>query len=145
MDGVDLAAWTADGRLKLLVTAAGLRLRRRHPDLFLRGDYTPLVTDVTARGNCVAFARTSPGGDPSAALFIAPRLCAGLYAPDRPLPLGGDAWKTSRVMLPPALRHLTFRHEVTGAQIEAAQANDSGWLFLGQVFDKVPVGMLTTR
>jgi (1->4)-alpha-D-glucan 1-alpha-D-glucosylmutase len=141
MTGVDLREWMADGRLKLLVTAAGLRLRRRKPDLFLRGDYLPLVTECTARGECVDFARLLEG-DGAAALIIAPRLCAGMYSPERPLPLGGDAWKTSRVMLPPALQDRTFRNEITGEELRPTQAAGSAWLFLGQVFDRVPVGML---
>jgi len=142
MTGVDLSAWSADGRLKLLVTTAGLRLRRRHPDLFLHGDYTPLVTEVTVDGDCVAFARTLDGDRPPAALYIAPRLCVRMYTPEHPFPLGGDAWKTSRVMLPPSLRDRTFRHEITGAQIKPTHANDSCWIFLGQVFEAVPVGIL---
>ena len=137
---VDLAAWARDGRLKLLVTAAGLRLRRRHADLFLRGDYTPLVTEMTVPGDCVAFARTLDGSPP--VLFLAPRLCAALCTPEHPIPLGGEAWKTSRVMLPPPLRDRTFRHEVTGATITPTAGNDSCWIFLGQVFDEVPVGIL---
>jgi hypothetical protein len=52
---------------------------------------------------------------------------------------------TSRVMLPPALRDRTFRHEITGAEIRPAQAADAAWLFLGQVFETVPVGILTAR
>ncbi len=140
LDGVDVRAWLGDGRLKLLVTTAGLRLRRQHRDLFLRGAYVPLVTDCTARGECVAFARTLDSG---AALFVAPRLCAGMYLPERPLALGGEAWKTSRVMLPPTLQQRTFRSVITGEQITPTQAADSAWLFVGQVFDRVPVGMLT--
>lgn len=142
MTGVDLSAWSADGRLKLLVTTAGLRLRRRHPDLFLHGDYTPLVTEVTVDGDCVAFARTLDGDRSPAALYIAPRLCVRMYTPEHPFPLGGDAWKTSRVMLPPSLRDRTFRHEITGAQIKPTHANDSCWIFLGQVFEALPVGIL---
>jgi (1->4)-alpha-D-glucan 1-alpha-D-glucosylmutase len=144
LEGVDIGAWSVDGRLKLLVTAAGLRLRRADPDLFLKGDYTPLVTEVSARGDCVAFARTAAGDPGRAALFVAPRLCAAMYSPDRPMPLGGDAWKTSRVMLPPALRDRAFKNLLTGAEIGATHAADSAWLFLGQVFDTLPVAILTS-
>ena len=142
MVAVDLSAWATDGRLKLLVTTAGLRLRRRQPDLFLRGDYTPLVTEVTVRGDCVAFARSLDGDGSPAALYIAPRLCSAMYAPEHSFPLGGDAWKTSRVMLPPSLRDRVFRNEITGAQIKPTHVNDSYWIFLGQVFETVPVGIL---
>jgi hypothetical protein len=68
-----------------------------------------------------------------------------MCAPDRPFPLGGDAWKTSRIMLPPPLRERTFRHEITGAHVTPTRTNDSAWLFLGQVFETVPVGILTAE
>ena len=137
-------AWT-DGRLKLLVTTAGLRLRRSRRDLFQQGDYVPLVTEVTVKAGAVAFARTrDTAAGKEAALFIAPRLCAPLAHRDRPLPLG-DCWMTSRVMLPEGLRDRTFRHEITGAEIKPTQAHDAAWIFLGQVFETVPVGILTGR
>ena len=144
MGEVDLSAWGTDGRLKLLVTTAGLRLRKRHPDLFLRGDYTPLVTEMAVEGDCVAFARTLDEAGSPAALYIAPRLCAAMYSPQHPLPLGGAAWKTSRIMLPPSLRARTFRHEITGAPVKPTQGTDSAWIFLGQAFERVPVGVLVT-
>jgi (1->4)-alpha-D-glucan 1-alpha-D-glucosylmutase len=140
LDRVDLSAWAIDGRLKLLVTAAGLRLRRRHPDLFLRGVYLPLVAECPVRGDCIAFARTH--GD-DAAIVVAPRLCLGLYSPDRPMPLGGDAWKTSRIMLPQALRERVFRNVVTGQQLSATHVGETAWLFVGELFERLPVAMLT--
>jgi (1->4)-alpha-D-glucan 1-alpha-D-glucosylmutase len=140
---VDLGEWWIDGRIKLLVTVAGLRLRQAHPDLFLDGEYVPLVTEVTVKGGAVAFTRLlERDGNIDAALFVAPRLCASIVSADQPLPLG-DQWMTSRVMLPPALRDRTFRHAVTGAEIKPMLASDTAWLFLGQIFEEVPVGMLT--
>ena len=112
-----LRGWK-DGRIKLLVTAAGLRLRRALPDVFLGGAYMPLTTEITVPGSAVAFARMAGGeGDAPAVIFAAPRLCAGLVDRERPVPLGGDCWRTSRMMLPQSLRHRTFRHEITGAEI----------------------------
>jgi (1->4)-alpha-D-glucan 1-alpha-D-glucosylmutase len=140
LEGVDVSAWALDGRLKLLVTAAGLRLRRQQPDLFLRGEYLPLVTECTVRGECLAFARSLDG---RAAVVVAPRLCLALYASERPMPLGGDAWKTSRIMLPQALRDRTFRNVVTGQQVAATHVGDTAWLFVGELFERLPVAMLT--
>jgi hypothetical protein len=59
------------------------------------------------------------------------------------MPLGGDAWKTSRVMLPAALRERTFRNVVTGQQLAATQVGDTAWLFVGELFERLPVAMLT--
>ena len=61
----EIAAWMAnwtDGRIKLLVTAAGLRARRELPHVFLGGGYLPLATEVTVPAGAVAFARTSDAG-----------------------------------------------------------------------------------
>jgi (1->4)-alpha-D-glucan 1-alpha-D-glucosylmutase len=128
-----------DGRVKLVLTAAGLRLRRERPDVFLRGDYVPLAAEVSVKADVVAFARVHDG---SAVVFVAPRLCARLVSPDHPVPLGGEAWKTSRVLLPAELAGRTFRHELTGAEIRPTLAESKAWLFAGQIFEHVPVGIL---
>jgi hypothetical protein len=57
-------------------------------------------------------------------------------------PVGGDAWKTSRVFLPPELGGLTYRHEITGAEVQPTSAGDGAWLFAGQLFETVPVAVL---
>ena len=135
-----LESWT-DGRIKLLLTAAGLRLRREHPDVFLSGDYVPLTTDVTVPADVVAFARVL--GEKSV-IFAVPRLCAPLADLDRPVPLGGECWKTSRVIVPAPLANRTFRHELTGAEIRPVSSGGEAWIFAGQMFETVPVGMLMT-
>jgi (1->4)-alpha-D-glucan 1-alpha-D-glucosylmutase len=133
-----LASWP-DGRIKMLTVAACLRLRREHPELFLSGDYVPLETEVTVDADIVAFARTQ--GE-QAIVFIGPRLCAPIVGADLRLPLGGDSWKTSRVLLPPAFADRTFRHELTGAEFRPTTTSGQVWMFAGQVFETVPVGVL---
>jgi len=128
-----------DGRIKMLLTTIGLRLRREWPDVFLSGRYLPLVTDVTVRAGLVAFARIA--GE-RAVLVVAPRLTAPLITGT--LPLGGEAWKTSRIILPPELRGRAFRHQVTGAEILPTAAGDDEWIFAGQVFDTAPVAIVTS-
>jgi (1->4)-alpha-D-glucan 1-alpha-D-glucosylmutase len=127
-----------DGRIKLLLTAAGLRLRREKPELFLTGEYLPLETEVTVPGSAIAFARTH-GED--AVLVVAPRLCARLFGADLHPPLA-ESWKTSRVLLPPALAGRSFRHELTGVEIDPTVAGEQAWIFLGQIFEHLPVGIL---
>ena len=137
--GTMLEGWQ-DGRVKLLVTTAGLRLRRESPDLFLSGEYMPLETESTVGSELVAFARLFEG---RAALFVVPRFCASLVDPGR-LPTGGDAWKTSRVLLPPALSTRSFVNVVTGARLQPATAGEQAWLFAGQIFETLPMGILRT-
>jgi (1->4)-alpha-D-glucan 1-alpha-D-glucosylmutase len=129
-----------DGRIKLLVTAAGLRLRRAQPDLFLAGHYVPLESDIPVPAGAVAFARVH--GD-RAAIFAGPRVCARLLGSDGRPPLGGDSWKTSRLLVPEELGGRTFRDEFTGAEIRPTIASGQAWIFLGQVFEHVPVAILT--
>jgi (1->4)-alpha-D-glucan 1-alpha-D-glucosylmutase len=134
-----LRAWP-DGRIKLAVTAAGLRLRRERTELFYAGRYIPLETDVPVPANIVAFARIL--GD-DAAIFAAPRLSAPLTTGASELPLGSDRWKTSRVLLPAELCDRTFRDILTGAELRPSVAGPEAWLFAGQLFQTLPVATLT--
>ncbi len=127
-----------DGRIKLLTTTAGLRSRRHDPELFLSGAYVPLATELTVDGNAIAFARIH---EDRAMLFVGPRLCARLFGPDLRPPLG-EAWKTSRVFLSEELAGRTFRHELSGAEIRPTNTADQSWIFLGEIFEQVPVGIL---
>ena len=138
----DLLAGWQDGRIKLLLTAAGLRMRRADPELFLSGAYIPLEADVTVPGGVVAFARSH--GD-RVAIFAGPRLVSSLMGNELRLPVGVDTWKTSRVFLPPELAARTFQHAITGAELRPTTASEQAWLLLGQIFEHVPVGMLQAR
>ncbi len=133
-----LRSWP-DARIKLLITHAGLRMRRERPELFLRGRYLPLETQSVVKGSMVAFARVL---DDEAIVFIAPRLCATLARSGGAVPLGADAWKTSRVLLPPRLASGTYRHVLTGAELRPTTTGSETWLFAGQIFETVPVAML---
>ena len=131
-----LRAWQ-DGGIKLVVTAAGLRLRRERPDLFLSGEYLPLVTESTVGASIVAFARMH--GD-SVALFVAPRFSASLIDEQHPMPLGVERWKTTRVLLPAAMTDRSFRNVLTGAEVTPVVTDSQAWVFAGQLFETVPVG-----
>jgi (1->4)-alpha-D-glucan 1-alpha-D-glucosylmutase len=128
-----------DGRIKLWITVAGLRLRRKHPDLFLKGQYLPLETQSVVKGSIVAFARVF---NEDIVIFVAPRLCARLPRDGSVVPLGADCWKTSRVLLPADLASRTYRHVLTGAELRPTTTASESWLFAGQIFETVPVGIL---
>ena len=131
-----------DGRIKMFVTTRGLQLRRELPHVFVGGDYLPLETEVTVHADVVAFARRS--GD-DAVLTVAPRLVASLVTDERPAPLGGDCWKTSRIILPDALRGRTFRNVLTGDEIKPTEGAGQSWLFVGEVLRRLPVALLRTE
>jgi maltooligosyltrehalose synthase len=97
------------------------------------------VADVTVPAGIVAFARVH--GE-EAVLVAAPRLCSRLVDANRPMPLGGETWKTSRVLLPPALGWRTFRDEITGAEIRPASTENQSWIVAGQAFETLPIAIL---
>jgi (1->4)-alpha-D-glucan 1-alpha-D-glucosylmutase len=135
-----LDAWP-DGRIKLFVTACGLRLRRDAPDLFLRGEYMPLDVEVTVPAGLIAFARTL--GD-RALVVVAPRLTASLCAPDHPFPIGPECWKTSRVILPPDLASRRYRTLFTGDSVEPTRTAAHSWIFAGDALRVLPVSILVS-
>ena len=101
------------GAVKLLVTAAGLRLRTEMTDVFLDGEYLPLDVEMTRGRTCDrvrTVARRRPRRDRDRA---APR--QRLVSAERPIPLG-DAWRTSRVLLPKSLGSLTFTRRLHGGR-----------------------------
>jgi (1->4)-alpha-D-glucan 1-alpha-D-glucosylmutase len=134
-----LLATVPSGALKLLVTAAALRLRAAKPDLFLEGEYLPLEVDSAVEARAMAFARTNREGD--VAIAIAPYLVAPLITAERPMPTG-DVWRTSRVLMPEPFASLTFTDIFTGAVHRSVTSGSGAWLFVGQVLNLLPVSIL---
>jgi (1->4)-alpha-D-glucan 1-alpha-D-glucosylmutase len=132
-----LEDWESGG-IKLLVAAAGLRLRAAEAELFLKGEYLPLDVDTTVPGRIVSFARLLSG---RAVVAVAPHLVVRLIDANRPAAIG-DAWKTSRILLPAALASLTYRDAFTGNEIVPVRSADHAWFFVGQVLSTLPVALL---
>ena len=136
-----LDAWN-DGRIKMCVTAAGLRLRREFPETFLAGSYVPLETESTVNAGLVAFARVPAHGP--AVVAIAPRLVARLMGPELAWPLG-QAWKTSRVLLPPSLKSRHFVNAITGRDVPVAHGSERSWFIAGEALESCPAAILVER
>jgi (1->4)-alpha-D-glucan 1-alpha-D-glucosylmutase len=84
-----------DGRIKLFLTKHLLQLRRRHADLFERGEYLPLHTSGTFSESCVSFVRRL---DDNWIAVIAPRLSSRIGFP----PIG-ETWQDTAIQLPETL------------------------------------------
>jgi (1->4)-alpha-D-glucan 1-alpha-D-glucosylmutase len=84
-----------DGRIKMFLTKPLLQLRRRHADLFGRGEYLPLHTSGTFAECCVSFVRRL---DNNWVAVIAPRLSSRIGFP----PIG-EAWRDTAIQLPEML------------------------------------------
>ena len=130
----NLVANWPDGRVKLFVTAAAYACGA--------SSRTSSRTAVTCRSR--PRSRCPPTSSPSRAergsdAVIVARATLGIGR-DGP-PLGADCWKTSRVMLPPAFRDRVFR-DIFTAEIRPTMKSDDAWIFVGQIFDQLPVAML---
>jgi (1->4)-alpha-D-glucan 1-alpha-D-glucosylmutase len=113
-----LDEWS-DGRLKLLVTTRALAARRKHPELFVGGDYTPLAAVGDER--VLAFARHH--GDEWAVALVSRFTTRGMPA--------------GTVSLPPGAPTL-WRDAITGTTVAARDAA----LALPAVFADLPVALL---
>jgi (1->4)-alpha-D-glucan 1-alpha-D-glucosylmutase len=130
-----------DGRIKLCLTAAGLRLRRAHPETFLAGTYVPLQTEVSIQAELIAFARIAAEGP--AVLAVAPRLVARKMGaePEWAWPVG-SIWQTSRILLPAALRDRRFVDVMTGREIPLTHTAEGASISAGDALHASPAALL---
>jgi (1->4)-alpha-D-glucan 1-alpha-D-glucosylmutase len=91
-----LLAGREDGRIKLYVIERLLELRRRQPELFARGAYTPLRVVGSGTGHACVFSR---GLGERELIVVAPILIAGLTGRDLVPPIGQEVWRDTAVLL----------------------------------------------
>jgi (1->4)-alpha-D-glucan 1-alpha-D-glucosylmutase len=117
-----------DGRIKLFLTALGLRYRKLHPDLFLKGSYSPLKILGDQAEHAVAFAREY--GEEKIVVVV-PRLLARFKSTAR-------LWESLQVQLPESWSVdqglNVFTEEIVTAQ--------KGHLSLAAVFASLPVAWI---
>lgn len=100
----------ADGRVKMLLTFMGLKARNRNNAVFENGEYLPLETSGSSKGNLFAFARKN---GKAAALTIVPRFPAYLVK-ENELPIGESVWRDTEVELPDELKGREWMNEISG-------------------------------
>ena len=105
-----------DGRIKLFLIAAALRLRSRWPELFSQGSYLPLEKRGARSSHVIAFAREHGG---ECVIAVAPRLALRLTTPDHLLPVGTESWGETGLVLPDGLAARAYRNLLTGEVLAA--------------------------
>src|SRR5262249_48084407 len=112
----DMIAGWQDGRIKMHLTAALLRLRRAMPEGFLPGQYDSRSAEGARADHLVAFARKR---DDRSVAVLAGRLFVGLLGWDAAR-YDGAAWRDTRLASPP---HFSGRwHDVlTGAEFDLGE------------------------
>lgn len=124
-----------DGRVKMLLTALGLRCRMRHAPLFRSAPYVPLDVRGERAAQIVAFARQ---GDGDAIVVLAGRFYTRLG--DRAARPTGDAWGDTDVMLPPELAGRSLVNAFTRETILLA-TNEVVSIPIADAFRHLPVAM----
>jgi (1->4)-alpha-D-glucan 1-alpha-D-glucosylmutase len=125
----ELLASYRDGRVKLHVLRAGLRLRRAMPRTFLDGDYVP----IDAGEDVIAFARNHAEGSVVAAVTRRPHRVTGGRAPFAI----DDVWRDRRVAIPRG----EWRDALTGRTHDVG--DDA--LAAADLFHDLPVSLLVRR
>jgi (1->4)-alpha-D-glucan 1-alpha-D-glucosylmutase len=125
-----------DGRIKLFITACGLRWRQQHPALFLDGDYWPLRVKGPLASHVVAFARYHEN---RLILAVAPRMIHSFMPGPGQWPLG-DKWKTTSLVLPARLQGALYHNLFTEQQVQP-DAQDPEQLPLSELLSQCPVGL----
>ncbi len=135
-----LADWP-DGRIKLFVTACGLRLRRRCPDLFLKGEYIPITSEGESVDHVVAFARRF--GD-EWVIAVVPRLSVSLAAHKSALPVGASVWGDARLRLPSEVAASSLQNHFTRESVTLTAEADGSTVGVAEVLGVCPVALLQT-
>ncbi len=133
----NLACETADPRSKLFTTWRALNGRRRHRDLFSRGDYVPLVVEGPKADHVFAFLRTLGN---EAALVAVPRMTAALATASRGTQIPPEAWEGTRIHLPEAWAGREWTGEFDGTV--RAVGDD---LPVAETFANFPVAIFIRR
>jgi (1->4)-alpha-D-glucan 1-alpha-D-glucosylmutase len=135
----DLLETRADGRVKLYLTSRALACRAAYPDLFARGDYTPLATEGAAADHVVAFARRDAENE---FITVVPRLVVGLTRKELVNPIGPEIWGDTRLLLSDTEPRTRYRDIFSGETIKAAGGDDGVVLLLAEVFAVLPFALL---
>jgi (1->4)-alpha-D-glucan 1-alpha-D-glucosylmutase len=134
-----LANWQ-NGAVKLYTTCKALNFRRAHPDLFLRGDYLPILTQGPQKRQVVAFARRQ---EDSWALVAAARFFTRLI-PAATSALDPEVWQESRLSLPDDAPQ-AWVNIFTGDTITSLPPEPAQSLGLAHLFENLPVALLFGR
>jgi (1->4)-alpha-D-glucan 1-alpha-D-glucosylmutase len=137
----EIAEKWPDQRMKLLVTRQALALRHKWPEVFNAGQYVPLEATGEKAEHLFAFARSHEG---RCIIGVAPRHIyrlthASSAATSKP---PHAEWGDAELVLPVDAER-TWRCELSGRVLEAQSDNDTLKLRAADLFEVLPVALLT--
>ncbi|MFL5320178.1 MAG: malto-oligosyltrehalose synthase [Myxococcaceae bacterium] len=134
----ELSTHMADGRIKLYVTAMGLRLRRSNEELFRRGDYLALDVQGEKARHLIAFARRH---EDEAIVTVVPRFTVPLLAH------GGlsASLRGTHLVLPESFGSAPLRNVFTGEELAPERKEAGLTIDAGALLEHFPVALLSRR
>jgi malto-oligosyltrehalose synthase len=127
-----IAGWR-DGRIKQLLSARTLAVRKRHPELFTEGDYLPLAVTGEHAGRVIAFARRL---DSAIAITILPRTASRLLR--RGITFESADWVNTATAFP---SHAGLVGVFSGVQIDPLELHVS----IAKLFHELPFALLVSQ
>jgi (1->4)-alpha-D-glucan 1-alpha-D-glucosylmutase len=135
----DLVASKRDGTIKLYLIRKALEFRGQKRELFESGKYLPLETRGNKAGNICSFGRSL---DAETVIVVAPRFFTRLVGKADDLPLGGEVWRDTRVLVPLDGPGSTYRNIFTGEILASSSEEDVSVLYMADVLASFPVALL---
>lgn len=123
------------GAIKQHLIAKVLDLRKRHPTLFLKGDYQPLTVEGAQADRVIAFVRHYRG---KYLIMVIPRLAMNLLAGNPTPYVPPEQWGDTRVLLPDELNDTGLSAVFSRHSLDVTQ----GSLALRDVLTDFPVNLL---
>ena len=120
-DPAGLTATVEDGRIKLHLYRRLLALRKRMPELFMRGSYEPVAVEGEKAGHVISYVRRHAD---TAWLTVVPRL-PRLLTGDPLVPPTGEVWGDTRLVLPDELGARRWTNVLTGRVLESLRTGDA--------------------
>ena len=122
------------GKLKLFISTMLLNLRKKHPDLFKKGNYIPLEVKGSKSENLVAFARNFEN---ETIIVAVPRLIYHMISKEKPFPIGEEVWKDTKIILPDDYKNFKWQDIFTGKIF-----NSETEIKTGSIINLLPVSVL---
>jgi len=118
--------------VKLYLTSVGLNFRKKHKELFLKGDYVPLeVRPSPLEHHVIAFLRTYKN---QLAIVLAGRFFTKLSRP----PIGKECWKDAVAILPPKIKKKKLYNVLTQETLLLHEKGGSLFIPLAEAFARLP-------
>lgn len=145
--GRELLERIEDGHAKLYLTWRALQLRRKHPELFIEGDYTEMDAEGDRADHICAFSRRWQNQE---IIVVSSRWFAGLVGEPRGLPIGDAIWNNTWVLQPREKNHARsdpaqgerYRNVLTHEALQPMQTEAGVRFHTADLFRHFPVALL---